>query len=234
MSILSVPMPADFPSTRWSRILAPSGGRDLDAIARLYWRPIQAWFRARLRCGDDAAADLAQDAFAWLLSRDVLDQADPARGRFRAFLKTALARFAIEQARRRGALKRGGGVSIASFEEVGEPADAAAAPDRALDEAWRHELLERAHAALRAELEASGRATYYLLFRDYYFAEAAPPSHAELATRHGCSKTDVSNWLDYAKRRYRALLHAEVAETVRSEAELEDELRWLFGAEGPT
>lgn len=222
-----------FPSTRWSRILAPGGGRDLEAIARAYWRPIRAWLAARMRCGEDAAAELAQEAFVWLLSGELLDKADPARGRFRAFLKTALANFAIEQLRRREARKRGGGVGHVSFEDAGEPVDAAQpTPDQALDEAWRRELLERAHEALRQELAAGGRGRYYALFREFYFVAGELPSYAELAARHGCSKTDVSNWLDYAKRRYRALLREQVAETVRDEAELAEELRWLFGSGG--
>lgn len=217
-----------FPSTRWSRILAPGGARDLDAIARLYWRPIQAWFAARLRCGEDAANDLAQEAFAWLLASGLLDKADPARGRFRGFLKRSLHNFTIEQARRAQAAKRGGGVVHTALEAVTEPTDLQT-PDRALDEAWRRELLERAHAALRDELEAGPRATYYRVFRDYYFAAGDEPDHATLAQRHGIGKTDVANWLDHAKRRYRAILRELVAETVTREDELQEELAWLFG-----
>ncbi|MBL8729923.1 MAG: sigma-70 family RNA polymerase sigma factor [Planctomycetes bacterium] len=218
-----------FPSTRWSRILAPGGARDLDAIARLYWRPIQAWFAARLRCGDDAADDLAQESFAWMLATGLLDKADPARGRFRGFLKRALQNFAVEQARRANAHKRGGGVSHAALDDATEPAGGPT-PDQALDEAWRRELLERAHDALRDELEAGHRATYYRLFRDYYFVGGDEPDHATLAARHGITRTDVANWLDYGKRRYRAILRGLVAETVTGEDELQEELAWLFGA----
>jgi RNA polymerase sigma-70 factor (ECF subfamily) len=218
-----------FPSTRWSRILAPGGARDLDTIARLYWRPIQAWFAARLRCGEDAANDLAQESFAWMLATGLLDKADPARGRFRGFLKRSLHHFAIEQVRKAEAHKRGGGVVHAALDAVSEPADDQT-PDRALDDAWRRELLERAHDALRAELESGARAVYYLVFRDYYFAEGDEPDHATLAQRHGITRTDVANWLDHGKRRYRAILRDLVAETVTREEELRDELAWLFGA----
>lgn len=228
------PMPESphaFPETRWSRILAPGGARDLDAIARLYWRPIRAWFAARLRCGDDAADEFAQEAFAWLLASGLLDKADPARGRFRGFLKRSLQNFAIEQARRAAAQKRGGGVAHAGLDTVAEPAGGET-PDQALDAAWRRELLERAHEALRLELEAGPRARYYRVFRDYYFAAGDEPDHATLAERHGITRNDVANWLDHAKRRYRAILRALVAETVTRADELDEELRWLFGADG--
>lgn len=220
-----------FPSTRWSRILAPGGGRDLDALARAYWRPIQSYLAARTRCSADDANDLAQEAFAWLLASGLLDRADPARGRFRGFLKKALANFAAEQWRKANARKRGGAVAIESLDAGGataEPVDPAGrTPDQVLDDAWRRELLERAQERLRVELEGNGRARHWALFHDRFLTGEA--DYAILAARHGVTRTDVSNWLDHAKRRYRALLRDAVADTVGDEQELQEELRWLFG-----
>jgi RNA polymerase sigma-70 factor (ECF subfamily) len=227
-------MPVDdrrpaFPSTRWSRILAPAGARDLDALARAYWRPVQAWLAARTRCSAADADDLAQEAFAWLLSSGLLDKADPARGRFRAFRKTALANFANAQWRRAHAARRGGGSTTTTLDPDG-PADARErSPEQALDDAWRRELLVQAQVRLQQELEGSGRALHWAVFRDRYLAAGDEPDHATLAARHGITGTDVANWLDRARRRYRALLREVVADTVTTPAELEDELRWLFG-----
>lgn len=221
-----------FPSTRWSRILAPDGSRDLDALAQTYWRPIQAYLRARLRCSEADADDLAQSAFAWMLATGLLDKADPTRGRFRGFLKRALANFAIEHVRHGEAQKRGGGVAHEPLDDY-DPIDATAhTPDQVLDEAWRRTLLERAHHDLQRDLEGSNRSTYWALFCAYYLAADEPPTHAALAARHAISRTDVSNWLDHAKRRYRAILHALVADTVSTDAELQEELAWLFGRAG--
>ncbi len=224
-----------FPSTRWSRILERDGPRDLEALARAYARPIHAWLAARLRLDAEAARDLAQEAFAWMLESRLLDRADPGRGRFRGFLKRALANFALEQLRKQGAVKRGGG-------RVQEPLDAAAAiadpraptPDHVLDEAWRRELLERAQQQLEEELVAGGRHTHYLLFRDFFLddAEGDDVDHATLAERYAITRTDVSNRLAYAKRRYRELLRALMQETVGDEETLQEELRWLFGTDG--
>jgi RNA polymerase sigma-70 factor (ECF subfamily) len=231
---MALPPPAhgtSFPSTRWSRLLAAPGERDLEALARAYWRPIRAWLAARFRLRDDDADDLAQEAFAWLLATRLLDKVDPARGRFRAFLKTSLARFAIERFRRDGAAKRGGGRAHESLDAAADVADAAAAsPDARLDEAWRRELIERAREELERELVAAGRREHWLLFRDWFLDEGeGEPDQAELARRHGVTKVDVSNRLAYAKRRFRELLRAQVSETVRDEEELREELRWLFG-----
>jgi RNA polymerase sigma factor (sigma-70 family) len=228
------PGPA-FPSTRWSRILTRAGPRDLQALALLYWRPIHAYLRARLRIDEDAARDLAQEAFAWMLATEFFDRADPARGRFRGLLKKALQHFAIEHLRKQAAGKRGGGHGHEPIEAGQEPADPQSrTPDQILDEEWRRELLERARELLEAELAAGGRQTYYLLFRDYFLDERQGTGgdevdYAGLAARYGITRTDVSNWLAYAKRRYRELLRGLVQDTVSDEADLQEELRWLFG-----
>ena len=234
------PRPEDrgpsFPSTRWSRILPRDGARDLEALAREYSRPIQAYLAASLRLREEDAADLSQDAFAWILETRFFERADPAKGRFRGFLKKALARFAIEQQRKKSAAKRGGG-------RVHEPLDAASeradpkvpTPDQALDEAWRRELLERALRSIEEELSAEGKRTYYLLFRDYFLDEGeagADVDHEALAARYGITRTDVSNWLDHAKKRYRERLRALVLDTVSDRDELDLEMRWLVSDRG--
>jgi RNA polymerase sigma factor (sigma-70 family) len=220
-----------FPSTRWSRILAREEPRDLEALARAYWGPIRAYLAARFRLEDDAAGDLAQEAFAWMLETRFFDRADPERGRFRGFLKKALTRFAMDHLGKQNALKRGGGQVHESLDEARAPADPGArTPDDALDDAWRRELIERARSLLESELTSSGRLTWYLAFRDYFLDESPDePDHAAIAERYGITKTDVSNWLDHAKRRYRALLRSVVLETVRDDESLQEELRWLFG-----
>jgi len=223
-----------FPSTRWSRILAPAGERDLDGLARAYGRPIQAYLAARMRCRDDDAHDLAQEAFAWLMTTGLLDKADPARGRFRGFLKKALANFAGEQWRKAQAKKRGGDITVETLEDGAEPVDPSSrTPDQVLDDVWRRELLELAQSRLQQELEGGGRAVHWALFRDYFLVAGDEPDHSTLAARFGISRTDVSNWLDHGKRRYRAILRNVVAETVTTEDELQEELRWLFGSGTP-
>ena len=227
----SLPKRPAFPSTRWSRILAPGGEPDLDGLLKSYGGPIEAYLRARLRVGEHDAADVAQDAMLWILTSGLFAKADPARGRFRGLLKKALANFAIDHLRRATTERKGGGVRHAPLDDAAGVADPVAGPDRALDDAWRRELLERAYGRLCDELQHGGRERYWQVFRDYFLAGSPggdQPTHQVLAARHGISRTDVSNWLDHAKRRFRAILRELVADTVMTPDELDDELRWLF------
>jgi len=226
-----------FPSTRWSRILPREGARDLEALAREYARPIQAYLAASFRLREEDAADLAQDAFAWILETRFFERADPAKGRFRGFLKKALARFALEQQRKKGAAKRGGGRIHEPIDAASEKADPKApTPDQVLDEAWRRELCERTLRSIEEELSSEGKRTYWLLFRDWFLDEGeagADVDHDTLAARYGITRTDVSNWLDHAKKRYRERLRALVLDTVSGPDELDEEMRWLFSGRGP-
>ncbi len=224
--------PNDFPSTRWSRILLPAGRRDLDALVHAYERPIRTYLAACQGRGGDLD-DLAQDAFAWLLTSGLLDKADPQRGRFRGFLKRSLRNFVSERHRRAQAQKRGGSLTVQPVADADEPVDGRErAPDAALDDAWRRELLQTAQARLRDELLAKGHEIRWRVFADYFLTSGDEPDHATLAARHGITRTDVANWLDRARQRYRALLHAAVAETVADPEALRDELDWLFGRDG--
>lgn len=231
---------SDFPSTCWSRLAAgdeAAAGRALEVLAQAYWRPIAAFVRARWARTDDEARDATQEFFVWMLESGFLRRADPARGRFRGFVKTCLRNFLQDRERARRAWKRGGQHAVLSLDGAGEndptpePADPRAGePDEALDAAWRRELLARASEALEAELAGRGKPVVFAVFRDFYLADL-DLDYAALAARHGITTVDVSNHLMLAKRRYRALLRSAVLETVGSDEELRAELAWLF-AEG--
>ncbi|HKE00255.1 MAG TPA: sigma factor [Planctomycetota bacterium] len=219
-----------FPSTRWSMLGRPAAGGtrapDLDALARSYWTPIHAWLRAR-HTDEVDARDATQEFFAWLIESRAIEQVDPARGRFRAFLKTALRSYAIDRDRRRRAAKRGGGRAAAPLDGDEPHASADPAPDAALDAAWRAEMVERTLKRLEVEMCGSGHETRWLVFRDYFLAPDPGIDHATLARRHGVDAIAVSNHLRHAKVRLRALLREAVRDTVSSQGDLDSELRWL-------
>lgn len=221
-----------FPSTRWSRIRPGGEGgtaRALDTLARGYAAPIEAFLRAALGRRADDAGDLAQGFFVWVIESGFLARADPERGSFRAFLKTALRHYVADADRRGRRLKRGGGAKTVELAD----ADAAApgSPEAELDAAWRAELVRSALKRTREQLEREGRAVVFAVFRDYFLEESKELDYRAVAARHGVSVVDVSNHLMRAKRAFRAHLRALVLDTVRSLDELERELAWLVGHE---
>jgi len=224
-----------FPSTCWSRFLGPAGARGgaVEELSKSYWKPIFAYIRAGWARSNEDAKDLTQDFFVWLMEGDFLARVDPARGRFRSFVKVALKHYLTDEVRKRRSLKRGGDAEVRS---LSDPATADALPaesEKALDDAWVGELLTRARERLEATLKAEGNEATFAVFRDYYLAEAGKLIYRDVAARHGIGEADVLNRLKQAKRRFRAVLADLVAETVGTEGDLVDEMKALFGTPSP-
>src|SRR5262249_42896451 len=146
----------------------------------------------------ERAHELFQEFFAWMLEGDFLAKAEPERGRFRAFLKVALRRFATDELRRAAALKRGGGGALESLDREDAPAPGdhvQATREEELDRAWRAALVDEAFERTRLELERRERGVAFAVFRDHYLAGGPELDYRALAERHGISTADVSNHL---------------------------------------
>jgi len=222
-----------FPSTLWSVVLAAGAGADgaLETLAGRYLAPVYGFFRASGRSREDAE-DLAQEFMAHLLESGALAKADPARGRFRAFMATAARNFLRNDLERRRAEKRGGGrralsLDAAREDETYEPSARGDDPARALDRRWAHALLGRALATLRGELTEPAARAFALS------QEPDAPGYREIGERTGLTEGAVATSIHRARRRLRALLLEEARATVESERDAEEELRDLFRALGP-
>lgn len=223
-----------FPTTLWSDVRHGAAGgaarqAALEALARRYQGPAEAYLAVALRVPRERAHEIFQGFFAWMLATGWLAKATPERGRFRGFMKVALRNFAHDELRKEHAGKRGAGATDSlDAEGAAEPPDPhAPPPEQALDDAWRAWLIEAAFARLEAELTGSGRAVQFAVFRDYYFAPGPELDYRSLAARHGLTTTDVSNHLQRAKKAYREALRALVLDTVGDARELGAELAWL-------
>ena len=196
-----------------------------ETLANRYWTPITAYIRRRWAKTDDDARDAAQEFMAWMLESGFLARADPARGRFRGFLKTSLGNFLNDLERKKRTVKRGGTHRHETPTDLPDPAGRT--PDMLLDDLWRKQLLADATDGLERELRDRGKGVTFDVFRDYFLGDN-DLDYATVAERHGVSKTDVSNALTYAKKRFRAHLRTVVVETVHNDDDLRAELAWLF------
>ena len=230
-----------FASTRWSLVAAacqresPESAAALASLCRLYWYPLYAYARRRLPTAEDAQ-DLTQDFFARLLEKEYLRQADRQRGSFRSFLLTAFKHFLEKERDRANAQKRGGGRPHLPLDfQVGErryqlePAHAADA-ESLYERRWALTLLEQTLAQLRDELARGGKGRLFEALKGTLTGEDAPRPYAELADEMGLSVESIKVSVHRLRRRYGELLRTEIAQTVSSPEEIEDELRNLFAA----
>jgi RNA polymerase sigma-70 factor (ECF subfamily) len=230
-----------FHTTHWSLIVAAGhegGERAKIALAELcqaYWYPLYAFLRRRGQNANDAA-DLTQAFFATLLEKDYLADADPERGRFRSFLVTAISRFASKEQDRAAAQKRGGGTTILSLDFNGgerryqrEPADNRT-PERIFERRWALTLLDRTLVRLRQDHEAAGKLATFEAFKGFLTADSAPGPLRQIAQQLGMTEGAAKVAVHRLRQKYRELLRAEIAQTVASEEDVDDELSALVSA----
>jgi len=231
---------AAFTSTHWSVVVAagdsvnPGAREALETLCRTYWYPIYACVRRKGRMPSDAQ-DLTQAFFARLLEKKYFKLADPERGRFRAFLLTALDRFLVSDWRKASAEKRGAGQSLVSLDQrdaedryQAEPASPDLTPDKLFEKRWALALLDRVLAGLRAEYETDGKRDLFDTLKSFVWGEASALSQAELGERLGMSVNAISQAVHRLRKRYGERLRAEVANTVANVNDVEDELRYLL------
>lgn len=229
---------AEFPPTKWSVIQKAAGAPSASARAALedlcqaYWRPLYAFLR---RSGHDPeeAKDLVQGYLSRLLERGDLGNIGPERGRFRSYLLSGLRNFLVSKVRHDAAQKRGGSQPTFSL-DAGELETTLAhdvadmqTPDLAYDRQWAETILERALEALKQEHVSRGKGPLFEVLKTVLTAESVE-DYASLSDGLGMTPGAVAVAVHRLRLRLRALVRAEVAQSVGSEVELEEEMRSLF------
>ena len=239
--------PRQFLTTRWSLILsaAHSKGEEqkareaLDELCRIYWRPVFV-FVCRRGYSTEDAQDLTQDFFVKILGPNWLEHADVNRGRFRTLLLTSLQHFLVNAAERRHTRKRGGGVEFVSWDDwMAEAPSQLSISARALDSLpaerlfdlrWATTVVEQALRRLREECEGKDRLRVFYALSRHLIAERDQVPYPQLSAALGVTESAVKNLLHAMRQRYRCLLRDEVAHTVESPADVQDEIRYLCAA----
>ena len=235
----SLPGRRDFPTTRWTLVLAagdPARQEHRAALVSLcegYWYPLYAFVRRRGYSADEAK-DLTQEFFVRLLEGRYLDRVDPEKGRFRSFLLSSLKFFLADDMDRNRAQKRGGGVPLPFEVSLGEdlyrrePAHEDT-PERIFERRWAHSVLDIVVARLRDEFVQHGRLDHFNKLKLFLVGQAEVPYSVlarELDTSEGALKVAIHR----LRKRYRELIRLEIAETVTDPSDVESELRFLASA----
>jgi RNA polymerase sigma factor (sigma-70 family) len=229
---------ATFVTTHWSVVLAARRSDTTHAqaaLARLcqtYWYPLYAYVRRR-GYGAHDAQDLTQEFFARLLEQNWLAQADRDRGRFRSFLLAALSHFLANEWDKARAQKRGGAVQMVPLQldsaetRYGqEPADPLT-PEQCFERRWALALLEEVLGALRKEHLAAGTEEMFEALKPCLVGDCQAQPYAVLATKLGMTEGAVKVAVHRLRQRYRHLLRAEIANTVATPEEVNEEMHHL-------
>jgi len=209
---------------------SPAAQEALEKLCRTYWRPIYSFIR-RQGIRPEEAEDLTQGFFALLLERRDLNAVRKERGRLRSYLLVSLKNFLADERRRAMAIKRGKGQRLIPFDELRademEPTDPLTA-ERIYERRWASTVLEQVLTRLKDEYATAGNATLFTSLKQLLPDEPGSPSQADIAARLGMTENAVRQAFHRFRHRYQVLLREEIAHTVATPGDIEDELRHLI------
>jgi RNA polymerase sigma-70 factor (ECF subfamily) len=230
-----------FASTHWSLVLqardrtSPQAAEALASLCRGYWYPLYVFIRRQVGLAD-RAEELTQEFFARLLEKDFLASADQSRGRFRSFLLACCKHFLANQHDADRAQKRGGGQAPVSLDlhEAGQRYDLEPAgglsPEKLFERRWALTLLEQVLEQLGLEYHQDGKGELYDRLRNVLVGNPDAAPYAEIGAALGMNEAAVKKAAERLRRRYRDILREQIAQTVETPEQIDDEIRALFAA----
>jgi RNA polymerase sigma factor (sigma-70 family) len=207
----------------------------LAQLCQTYWVPLYTYLRKKGHQPAEAE-DIVQGFLARLIEKSALGAADRNRGRFRSFLITSLQNFVANLRDQELAQKRGGGLKKFSL-DFGSAEEAyhrepytGLTPEKIFDRRWAVELLNLVLNRLQDEYVKSGKSNLFDRLRPALTGDAEGIGYAEIASELNLSTDAVKMAASRLRKRYRELLRKNIADTVASPEEIDDELRHLFAA----
>ena len=233
---------SSFRTTRWSdvhKVKTHDKERrraGINNLIKKYWKPVYCYLK-RKGYPNEAAKDLTQGFFHEIvLGRDLIQQADEAKGKFRTFLLTALDRYVTSIYRKETAKKRLPENGLAQLKDDTllnlSSAQSEKTPEQVFHYTWATDLLDEVLAKVRKECCSTGKTIHWEVFRVKVLApildNAEVPSLAELRKKYSIeSERKASNMAITVKRRFAKVLRHHLRQFVQSDSEVEDEFREL-------
>jgi RNA polymerase sigma-70 factor (ECF subfamily) len=228
-----------FATTHWSLVLRAADDADsraasaLEQLCRTYWYPLYAYVRRQGR-QPEVAQDLTQAFFAQLLARGSLAQVSRNKGRFRSFLLASMNHFLADQWDHAHRQKRGGGAAIIALDALEAEERYRLEPIQRLDAAqifdrrWAMTILER--ALLRLETEFADRPAVFRTLQGFLMGENDQQTSRDAARELGMTDEAVRATTSRMRKRCRQLVREEIASTVASPSDVDEEYRTLLAA----
>jgi RNA polymerase sigma-70 factor (ECF subfamily) len=230
-----------FATTHWSVVQAAGLSNSsrykssLETLCKTYWYPLYAYLR-RHGHNADQAGDHTQAFFAQLMEKKSIRLADPKRGKFRSFLLMSLKNFIADEYDRNQAQKRGGGKNIFSldFESAEgkyslEPKDEMS-PEKLFERSWAITMLKNTLEKLCGEYKSNRKKKLFEHLKVYLTADKQTATYNDTAEKLQMTEGAVKVAVHRLRKRYREILKEEIAQTVSSENEVDEEINELFKA----
>ena len=232
---------ASFATTHWSVVAqsaltdVPEAANALAKLCEMYWAPIYSFVRRRGYAAPDAQ-DLTQSFFAFFLRTKAYARTDKLHGKFRSFLLASVKNFLADNWDREQAIRRGREYQFVSldqetaeaFYDIASASDATA--ERLFELRWAKSLTASALNSLRQELQAEGKVQLFEELKTFLTGGSVLPSYDEASARTGLPRATVKTHVHRLRLRYREIVRREVARTVSSSHEIDEELRYLCNA----
>jgi len=228
-----------FATTHWSVVLAAGSPKStryheaMEVLCRTYWYPLYAYLR-RHGCDTHQAEDYIQGFFMRMLEKHSLSGVAEKPGKFRSFLLASLKNFVANEIDRVQTKKRGGSHTILSLDfEQGERQYASEpshemSPERLFEKSWAITVLEHAMIQLESDFGSSNKADLFVQLRGYLTADSDTIPYCDVAEKLKMTEGAVKMAVYRLRSRYRDVLRGEVAQTVATKEQIDEEIRELL------
>ena len=231
-----------FLTTHWSLIEGIRKHQDKDQaliglLLERYWKPVYCYLRHK-GYRNEEAKDLTQGFFHEIvLGRCMLQRTDSSKGRFRSFLLYSLNQFLIDQKRKESGKKRIPNDKLVPLDISNPPVlpqmILERSPEDCFSYAWKSDLIDRTVSEVQAECEKQGLQTHWHIFQDKILLPTLQSRESQpmkaIGARYGIeSESRAFNMLLTVKRRFKAALRRNLANTVLSEGDIDEEWRDLL------
>jgi DNA-directed RNA polymerase specialized sigma24 family protein len=232
-----------FSTTCWTKIIdiKKSGKQKeqliINELLTLYWKPVYCYLRQKGN-NNETAKDLTQGFFQEVvLGRNLIQQADKAKGKFRTFLLTALDRYTRDIHQKEKAGKRIPTDKIFALEEFDTPDIPANiqefTPEQGFNYAWVTDLLDGVFSEVEKECCFTQKEIHWKVFYsrvvDPIINNKKPSSLSEICSNLEIdNESSASNMIITVKRRLRKALERQLVKLSKSGKEIEEEINELL------
>lgn len=228
-----------FATTHWSVVVragdsqSPEAASALERLCRAYWYPLYVFVRRKGYTHEDAS-DLTQAFFARFLEKRYLRSVDSSYGKFRTFLLTSMTHFLANEWDKSQAQRRGGGCRLLSLDELAaaQRYDLQAAdeitPETLFERQWAQTLMSVVLDRLAAEIEEKR----FEALKGFLLDDKGARSYEAVAAELGMTVAALTSAVFRMRGRFRILMFEEVANTVETADEVDQEIRHLLTALG--